>query len=501
MQPPPPPDFDAPSSLQLPQQLPHTYQPFHVRHQQARPLTRTSTPHPSEAGSFATPSLPQQSPTPFPSAPYYTQTAYAPLQVQHRQAQLYSQQQAPYSAFEAQGVTGGGGRGEAGPPFQQQAYAQGQEYYTGEDTVGWSDPPVQDEAYSDTPYPHYGSQEHSPAFPPAPYAARYTAYSAYPSPYPTPSASSLSHASRVISSEHPSPVHYRDVYQPSPSFVAPAARALPPSHDSSSSSTFHYSSPYAAAPPPSFRLHSAPPLPAGPGPPIPLHSRAAVTDANAVAGPSGHSSRALEDDRQQQQQQPQQQPYPTAAQPSDGGVGALAAARSYALHCPDKGKEKEAEYMKYGLAPYGTPALMPADTPAVVPAQVPAGSGSGKGSGKKRKEPEDAAQRKYRCQECDQRFARPSALATHILTHTKEKPFVCHTCQRGFAVMSNLRRHCRVRNHTLAPSQEVNERYSTVSSPSGSGGSSGAGTYESKPSVLVAMPALEPVAEGTAKEG
>ncbi|BGP06501.1 hypothetical protein JCM10049v2_002323 [Rhodotorula toruloides] len=72
----------------------------------------------------------------------------------------------------------------------------------------------------------------------------------------------------------------------------------------------------------------------------------------------------------------------------------------------------------------------------------------------KRKEPKDAATRKYQCSECDQKFARPSALATHILTHTKEKPFTCVTCNRGFAVMSNLRRHCRVRNHALAPSQE-----------------------------------------------
>ncbi|GAA6000533.1 hypothetical protein JCM10207_008059 [Rhodosporidiobolus poonsookiae] len=79
-------------------------------------------------------------------------------------------------------------------------------------------------------------------------------------------------------------------------------------------------------------------------------------------------------------------------------------------------------------------------------------------NGRRRKLPKDAASRKYVCTECDQRFARPSALATHVLTHTKEKPFICFTCERGFAVMSNLRRHCRVRNHTLQPSQEAATR-------------------------------------------
>ncbi|GEM06987.1 zinc finger, C2H2-type domain containing protein [Rhodotorula toruloides] len=44
-------------------------------------------------------------------------------------------------------------------------------------------------------------------------------------------------------------------------------------------------------------------------------------------------------------------------------------------------------------------------------------------AGRKRKEPKDAATRKYQCTECEQKFARPSALATHI-------------------------------NHALAPSQE-----------------------------------------------
>ncbi|KAI5481544.1 zinc finger, C2H2-type domain containing protein [Pseudohyphozyma bogoriensis] len=61
--------------------------------------------------------------------------------------------------------------------------------------------------------------------------------------------------------------------------------------------------------------------------------------------------------------------------------------------------------------------------------------------------PRDYEHRKYVCPQCPQKFARPSALATHILSHTKEKPFVCEVCERGFAVMSNLRRHMKVRRH------------------------------------------------------
>ncbi|GAA6051484.1 hypothetical protein JCM3770_004555 [Rhodotorula araucariae] len=97
------------------------------------------------------------------------------------------------------------------------------------------------------------------------------------------------------------------------------------------------------------------------------------------------------------------------------------------------------------------------------------------GAGKRRKEPKDLANRKYACNECDQRFARPSALATHVLTHTKEKPFVCCTCNRGFAVMSNLRRHCRVRSHALAPEQESSARPRTNPDSRSSGSSAAAG--------------------------
>lgn len=51
-----------------------------------------------------------------------------------------------------------------------------------------------------------------------------------------------------------------------------------------------------------------------------------------------------------------------------------------------------------------------------------------------------------RCPRCHKQFKRPSSLATHMNSHTGEKPFVCpwKGCSRAFSVRSNMTRHMKL---------------------------------------------------------
>ncbi|RKP40178.1 hypothetical protein BJ085DRAFT_5556, partial [Dimargaris cristalligena] len=51
--------------------------------------------------------------------------------------------------------------------------------------------------------------------------------------------------------------------------------------------------------------------------------------------------------------------------------------------------------------------------------------------------------KKIHCNRCTTSFTRPSRLATHLRSHTGERPFVCEHCQRSFTTASNLRRHTK----------------------------------------------------------
>ncbi|CAE6463003.1 unnamed protein product [Rhizoctonia solani] len=55
----------------------------------------------------------------------------------------------------------------------------------------------------------------------------------------------------------------------------------------------------------------------------------------------------------------------------------------------------------------------------------------------------------HRCTICGRPFTRPSTLATHLNTHTGEKPHLCpvKSCGSRFSVSSNLRRH--IKRHKL----------------------------------------------------
>jgi len=64
--------------------------------------------------------------------------------------------------------------------------------------------------------------------------------------------------------------------------------------------------------------------------------------------------------------------------------------------------------------------------------------------------------RRHICLQCGKDFNRPSSLPTHFRTHSDERPFPCPfgDCSRaakGFSVKSNMQRHCRTVNKSLAP--------------------------------------------------
>ncbi|KAI7831020.1 hypothetical protein BX661DRAFT_141977, partial [Kickxella alabastrina] len=60
--------------------------------------------------------------------------------------------------------------------------------------------------------------------------------------------------------------------------------------------------------------------------------------------------------------------------------------------------------------------------------------------------------KRYLCTVCQKMFARPSTLATHMHSHTGEKPYECtwDSCGKRFSVMSNLRRHQRIHERQRA---------------------------------------------------
>ncbi|GAA6027814.1 hypothetical protein JCM8097_001731 [Rhodosporidiobolus ruineniae] len=339
------------------------------------------------------------------------------------------------------------------------------------------------------PYPAYTAYPPPPPFPPAPYSQQ-SAFSSLDASAPP--------------EQQPSSARIGDLYQPQAHSTGALVPPPPPPM-----LTVESSDPYAYPPPPPSSTYPAYPTPPYGTPlsaPARLHP---ATDAGAIPGPSSSSSSLSQQRAATDLNAASPAPYHPALPGTTGhspGSTAFSAPSPFG-YLPKpvtgdamKGKARETERSVYGSHS--------------APPTVSAAAGATAGTGKKRRPPKDAASRRYACNECDQRFARPSALATHILTHTKEKPFVCGVCGRGFAVMSNLRRHSRVRNHTLAPSQESGsgrsrnpftgtERHSIDSSassssnssfvlPAGQGGGGGSGSGESTPTGLVLPNGMTP---------
>lgn len=55
-------------------------------------------------------------------------------------------------------------------------------------------------------------------------------------------------------------------------------------------------------------------------------------------------------------------------------------------------------------------------------------------------------ERRFKCEECQKTFKRREHLLNHRVTHTKEKKFRCSTCDRSFSKRYNLVRHERVQH-------------------------------------------------------
>uniref|UniRef100_A0A8C2EU69 Spalt-like transcription factor 1a n=1 Tax=Cyprinus carpio TaxID=7962 RepID=A0A8C2EU69_CYPCA len=69
------------------------------------------------------------------------------------------------------------------------------------------------------------------------------------------------------------------------------------------------------------------------------------------------------------------------------------------------------------------------------------------------------------CDICGKTFACQSALDIHYRSHTKERPFICTVCNRGFSTRGNLKQHMLTHQMRDLPSQLFEPNTSLASSP------------------------------------
>ncbi|KAJ1928032.1 hypothetical protein FBU59_007162, partial [Linderina macrospora] len=86
--------------------------------------------------------------------------------------------------------------------------------------------------------------------------------------------------------------------------------------------------------------------------------------------------------------------------------------------------------------------------------------------------------KRYLCTVCQKMFARPSTLATHMHSHTGEKPYECtwDSCGKRFSVMSNLRRHQRIHERQRAKFANMQQQQGGTGSIEGSPNNSSGST-------------------------
>ncbi|KAI4891460.1 hypothetical protein NFI96_000641 [Prochilodus magdalenae] len=78
---------------------------------------------------------------------------------------------------------------------------------------------------------------------------------------------------------------------------------------------------------------------------------------------------------------------------------------------------------------------------------------------------ERGTSRNTSCDICGKTFACQSALDIHYRSHTKERPFICTACNRGFSTKGNLKQHMLTHQMRDLPSQLFEPNTSLASSP------------------------------------